>query len=905
MTVFQWIAIISSAIYLFFLFSLAFFVERSKKMSYIVKNNSTIYALSLCIYCSAWTFYGSIGMASQQGIQFLPIYLGPTLIMPLWFIVTKKAARITKIQNFTTFADFISARYSNSINLGMFITLLSIIGIVPYISLQIKAIYESFMLLIQTEHLSSSNTTTFIPFLIVLIMGVFINIFASKKMDSNEHHTGIVASIAFESLFKLIAFFIAGSVICLIIFKNPTQIYEQIIQENLNSHLLTFGNQNHFFEWAGLIVLSGIAIFLLPRQFQVSVIENVDESHIKKAIWKLPLYLFLINLFVLPIALGGNVLLNGKGFNPDYYILELPLAYGLNYISLLVFLGGFSAAAAMIVLETVALSNMLSNNFLIPLILKLGKNSKNISGILASKTLFLRHISVFIILFLTLLYFHSINPKFSLVSIGLISFVFIAQFFPSYIGSLYLKESNSKAVFLSLTTGFLIWFFTLILPTLASESHFFQSILNEGLFGISLLRPENFLGISSLSVIMNSFFWSLFFNVLVYVFCCLYFEPSQYEKKQAYLYVDVYKYGTLEESQIIWSETAALSDIEILLVKFLGKEKTKIALNSFSKRYQVDNESNLSEDPRLIPFVERLLSKIVGTVSARILLESVIKEKEININEMLDIIQESKEVLALNRELFKKSNELEKAKKELEKTNNQLLLYAEMKDDFLATVSHELKSPLTAICSFSEILKDSEHLTEEEVIHFSEIINKESQRITRLVNQLLDLEKYDTGKEPLNLSIVHVKELFEDVENALKGELNHFQSKLIMNISKEIHEIVIDKDKMMQVLINLLTNALKFSNKNSEIKITCFKVDKIIHFEIEDQGKGIDEEYWDLIFEKFFQARNQTLKKPKGSGLGLAICRKIIRLHQGNIYVKNSTPNGTIFKIELPTNINL
>jgi Na+/proline symporter len=184
MTVFQWIAIISSAIYLFFLFSLAFFVERSKKMSYIVKNNSTIYALSLCIYCSAWTFYGSIGMASQQGIQFLPIYLGPTLIMPLWFIVTKKAARITKIQNFTTFADFISARYSNSINLGMFITLLSIIGIVPYISLQIKAIFESFMLLIQTEHLSSSNTTKFIPFLIVLIMGVFINIFASKIMDS-------------------------------------------------------------------------------------------------------------------------------------------------------------------------------------------------------------------------------------------------------------------------------------------------------------------------------------------------------------------------------------------------------------------------------------------------------------------------------------------------------------------------------------------------------------------------------------------------------------------------------------------------------------------------------------------------------------------------------------------------
>lgn len=902
MNTFQWLAISISIGYLLILFWIAFYVEKSKLLSEFIKNNSTIYALSIAIYCTAWTFYGSIGSSSKNGVMFLPIYLGPTIFMPFWFMILRKINRIAKVNNITTIADFLSIRYSNSTNLGMYITLLMIIGIIPYISLQIKAISDSFQILIEhNQNYPEIFSHINIPIIVTIIMGLFIIVFATQKMESTEHHSGLVASIAFESVFKLFAFIIAGIAITFFIFDHPSEIYEIIVEKNLGESFFTLSNPYSFSEWAGLCILSAIAITLLPRQFQVAVIENSHEKHLKSALWMFPLYLFLINLFVIPVALGGNIFLDKLyDINPDYYLLEIPILNGKKYISLLVFLGGFSAATAMIVIETVALSNMLSNNFFIPLILKLGQSKARINDQVAKQTLTLRRISVIAILSFTLIYYKSLSPLYSLVSIGLISFVFIAQFFPALLGSLYYRQSNYRAVFASITVGFIIWFYTLILPSMIENTEWGQSILRNGLFGLSILKPNSLLGLNIFSPVIHCFFWSMFFNILTYLSYTFYYSPTNYEKQQAHLYVDVFKYSSIEDSQVLWREIAALSDVRSLMIKFLGEEKTNIALNSFSKRYNIPLENNVATDPRLIPFLERLLSKFVGTVSARILVESVIKDKDIFINEMIDIIQESKEIITLNRELTKKSNELEKAKLDLERINQQLILHDQIKNEFLSTLSHELKSPLTSIRSLSEILHESDELTTDEIASFSGIINKESTRITRLINQLLDLEKYDSGNQKLELEVVNMIEFIEDIEDAIRIELMEKKIVLFKNIDSNVNELIFDRDKMTQVFINILNNAIKFSPNESKIIFSLRRLSDHYRFEVIDEGKGIDEEYHLLIFERFYQAKDQTIIKPKGSGLGLAICKKIIELHRGEIYVKSNQNKGSIFVIEIP-----
>lgn len=901
MSNFQWLILAIAIGYLILLFSIAYWVENSIKLKKFVRNNAVIYSLSLAIYCTAWTYFGSVGTAATTGLNFLPIYLGPTLIMPIWYFFLRKMIRVVKMNNITTIADFLSLRYGVSSGLGMWITILCIVGIVPYISLQIKAITNSFELIMFQNTLHDSVLSFNLSIIISIVLALFIILFGAKKMDSSEHNSGIVASIAFESVLKLIAFLIAGIFISYFVFDSPQSIYTEAMHHIPNiKNLITIQGKSPFAEWFGLSVLSAIAITLLPRQFQVGVIENQSEQHLKTSVWLFPLYLFLINLFVLPIAFGGDILFQNLHINPDYYILDIPLKFNERFIGIIVFLGGFSAASAMIILETLALSNMFSNNFLIPLILKIGKNQRNINERLAHKTLFLKRASILMILSLSLLYYKLLSPFYSLVSIGLISFVFIAQFFPSVLGAMYWKKATKKAVYISLAFGVSIWLYTLVLPSIIDNFILGKDIIQNGLFGLNFLKPTQLFFLDEFSPVIHGFFWSMFFNILIFIVVSLVTTPGYKEKQQAYIFVDVFKYSSLEDSSVVWKETAMISDITSLLEKFLGKERAVLALNSFSKRYDIVIDPEKPSDPKIIPYVEGLLSKIVGPISARILVESVIKEKEIYINEMLDIIQESKEIISLNRELIKKSNELEKAKVQLEDTNNKLILHDQVKDDFLATVSHELKSPLTSIRSFSEILNQNKDLTEDEISNFSNIIYKESSRISRLINQLLDLEKYDSGNQSLQLSVVNISEFILDLGNVIKPELNEKNIQMRFDISPKIHEITMDKDKIYQVCINLLSNAIKFSPENDFIAFKLELKENMYLFSVTDHGKGIEKEYHELIFEKFFQARNQALKKPKGSGLGLAICKKIIQLHGGSIYVKSSTERGSVFEFSFP-----
>ena len=350
-------------IYLAVLFFIAFFAEKKKQSKWV--NNPYVYTLSLAVYCSAWTYYGSIGIAANSGINFLPIYLGPVIAAPLWIIVLRKVIRISKQHKISSIADFISLRYGNNRFLGALVTVICLFGTLPYISLQLKAVSETFEIMSDNTSYVSTTVLDDSTFYVALLLAIFAAFFGTQNTDASEKHKGIIASVAFESILKLVFFLIIGIYVTFYLFDGTTDIYNKIsITENFKE-LTTLNGVEDGFNWFFMIALSIMAIFLLPRQFQVSVLENNREKHLKKAIWLFPLYLLLFNIFVIFIAWAGKLTF-GDSVNAEYYTLLLPLKNGNTFLATLVFLGGFSAVISMVVVSTLALSTMVSNNLIIP-----------------------------------------------------------------------------------------------------------------------------------------------------------------------------------------------------------------------------------------------------------------------------------------------------------------------------------------------------------------------------------------------------------------------------------------------------------------------------------------------------------------------------------------------------------
>ncbi|MEM9341297.1 MAG: histidine kinase, partial [Bacteroidota bacterium] len=427
--------------------------------------------------------------------DFLTTYMGPILMAPLFWLVLRKIIRICKAQRITSIADFISARYGKSLFLGAFATIICILAIIPYISIQLKAISSSFRIFSADVTGSKGLFFNDSAFYLMVILAVFTIFFGSRKIDTSQKNTGLITVVAFESLFKLFAFVVLGFYVTYGLFNGFSDIFIQSSELPYFERLITLDPLDGYGDWFWLNILSFLAIILLPRQFHVAVKENNDENHLKKAIWLFPLYLFLINVFVLPIALGGNLLFPGNSVDADTYVLVMPLAQGNTFLALLVFLGGFSAATSMIIVSTSALSIMISNNLMIPGILRSEFLSKKLNPQLNKVVLRGRQLMIVVMLMLAYLYYKYIGQPFPLVSIGLISFVGVAQFAPSAIGGMFWKGGNYKGAIASLTVGFLVWMFTLVLPTIVNAKLIDATILNEGLFGLSWLKPQAFLGV--------------------------------------------------------------------------------------------------------------------------------------------------------------------------------------------------------------------------------------------------------------------------------------------------------------------------------------------------------------------------------------------------------------------------
>ncbi len=892
----NFLLVIIIVLYLVLLFYIAFLAEKNATKKWL--NSPHIYTLSLAVYASAWTYYGSVGVAATSGIDFLTIYLGPVIAFPLWIYILRKIIHISKQYKVSSIADFISLRYGKNRFIGALTTIILLIGIIPYISLQLKAIDDSFHLIVtksvEKQTFILNDTTFYIAFL----LAVFAAFYGTQKIDASEKHKGIVVSTAVESILKLIFFLIIGIYVTFYLFNGTTDIYNQMKQFPDFHKLITFNGLGNGFNWFYTILLSFFAIFLLPRQFQVSVIENNCEKDLKQAIWLFPLYLLLFNIFTIFIAWGG-ILTFGNTQNADYFTLLLTLHNGNTLLALMVFIGGFSAVVSMVILSTLALSTMVSNNLVIPygFLNKFinepsHKNTKYIKGI--------RRISIFLIIIASYLFYISFSIEVSLYSIGLVSFVIISQLAPAFFLGLYWNRGSSKGAIIGIISGFLVTFYTLILPFIIESFTGSRAFIEHGLFNIELLKPYALLGIDFFSPHIHAFFWSLTVNTFFYLVFSLALVSDYRERNYAEMIVDNSNFLGMEENAFVWKGEAYVADIMNVLTKFLGDENARTELQSFLKKYKLPNNT-LVADARLIDFSEKLLSGSIGAASAKILIASVVKEERISLLEVLKILEESKETIARNKSLRDKSSELILLSKQLKDLNNKLIEQDKQKNEFLDTVAHELKTPVTGIRAAAELLIDEQDEMPTEIrSKFLNVILQDADRLSRLINNILDFEKLSSGRQNLIFEKNDFKTSLEKVLDSIKQIVKAKKIKIIKNqFSNILFEY--DEDRIIQVLTNLLSNAIKFCDPQAGVIHIDYKIkDQNMEFMIENNGQPIPKEDFKYIFDKFYQSSNQNIRKPSGSGLGLAISKQIIENHKGTIWAQEEVENGARFFFQLP-----
>ena len=613
-------------LYLGALFGVAYWADRRAERGRSVISHATIYALSLVVFCTAWTFYGSVGRAADSGLGFLPIYLGPTLIALLWGSLLLKMIRVSKSQRITSIADFIASRYGKSQGLAGLVTVIAVIGVVPYIALQLKAITVSYTTLtayptLQMQLATEPHPFWFdTPFAITLLLAAFAVLFGTRQIDASERHEGMVAAIALESIVKLLAFAAVGIFVTLGLLGLGGAPLPELTETELTAPLI-HPQLPPLEDWIAISLLSAFAVMMLPRQFQVAVVESSDERHVARAIWLFPLYLLLINLFVLPIALAGVLTFADGSVVADSFVLSLPMYYDAPLLALAAFIGGLSAATGMVIVETIALSTMVSNDLVLPFLLRhrqMQRGSPDMTRLL----LRIRRGAIVAILLLGFVYYRLAGEAYALVSIGLISFAAVAQFAPAVIGALYWRGGTREGAAAGLFAGFLMWTYTLLLPSFAKSGWLPASFLDRGPFGLELLRPQALFGLEGFSEITHCMIWSLSANLIAFIAVSSRRLPNVDEATQAKAYVDALQDHRSHDTRL-WRGSADIAELLRLSARFLGPERTNRAFTAFAKQRGFDTPLEVPEDAATVHFAETLLSGAIGGASARVMVASV------------------------------------------------------------------------------------------------------------------------------------------------------------------------------------------------------------------------------------------------------------------------------------------
>ena len=892
----------ASFAYLLLLFAVAGWADRRAAAGRSVIGNAWVYALSMAVYCTAWTYFGSVGRAASGGVWFLPIYLGPMLAMLLAWLVLRKMIRISRTYRLTSIADFISSRHGKSPLLAGLVTLIVVIGIVPYIALQLKAIASGYSLMTTPAGqplLGVGPWWRDSALYVALALAGFTMVFGTRHLDATERHEGMVAAIAFESLVKLLAFLAVGVFVTWGLFAGPADLFARASAMPELARLLTLeqGKPFPYAQWGALTVLSMLSVIFLPRQFQVMVVENVDERHLKRAAWVFPAYLLLINLFVLPIALGGLMYFGDRGVNADTFVLSLPLDAGWHGLALVAFVGGLSAATGMVIVEAIAVSTMVCNDLVMPLVLRLRRVSQqqDLTGLLLA----IRRTAIVVVLLLGYVYYHLAGEAYALVSIGLISFAAVAQFAPAMLGGMYWKGGTREGALAGLLGGFGLWTFTLMLPSIAKSGWWQTSFIADGLFGMALLRPEQLFGLTALDPLTHSLFWSLLFNVGLYVGVSLLRAPSAAEASQALLFVDVFD-RTRSARPVFWRGRAQVADLQALAARFLGMQRAQQLFEAYAREHGAADVAAIRPDAQLVQFAETQLAGAIGSASARVMVASVVEEEDLDIDDVLRILDEASQLRAYSQALEEKSQSLQRATAELRAANERLEGLDKLKDDFMSSVTHELRTPLTSIRALAELMVDDADMPVPQRQQFLGIVVTETERLTRLVNQVLDMAKIESGHAEWRNTEVDLLALARQAAQTVQELLRERGAVLDLQLPPSLPLLRCDPDRLTQVLLNLLSNAAKFvPEQGGRVVLRLLADDQGVSVEVQDNGPGVPDDQRALVFEKFRQGGDGT-RRPQGTGLGLPISRQIVEHFGGRMELRPDQGQGACFVFTLP-----
>ena len=871
--------------YVALLFAVAFAADRvAARGGSAWLRSPLVYTLSLSIYCTAWTFYGAVGYAARSGLEFVTIYLGPTLVMVGWWWGLRKLVRIGRAQRVTSIADLISSRYGKSNMLAIGVTILAVIGVTPYIALQLQSITLSFSIFADADPTSGFREGASVIW-VAAGLAVFAILFGTRNLDANERHHGVVTAVALEAIVKLIALLAVGIFVVWGLSGGLASTMARINASQIGTWQVDGGR------WATITFLAAAAFVCLPRMFQVMVVENEDERHLQIAAWAFPLYLLLMSLFVVPIAAVGLELMPA-GSNPDLFVLTIPLSQGREGLAMLSFLGGFSSATSMVIVAAMALSTMVSNHIVMPIWLSWQGSAAAQSGDVRKIVLSARRVSIGVIMALGVAYYEVSGGGAALAAIGLIAFAGIAQILPALVGGLFWRGATRLGALAGLSLGFAIWLYTLLLPALGSGV-LPEAVVEQGLFGWAWLKPYALFGIAGLDPIVHCVVWSMTLNALAFCVVSLATLPNPVERLQGAQYVNVFDHSAGPRG---WTGSVAQSeDLMVMSQRILGAQD---ALTLFAREAELQGGHGYLPEPtpEFLNRLERKLAGSVGAATAHAMVGQIVGGSAVSVQDLMAVADESAQLLEYSNKLEAQSAELSRTARQLREANEKLTQLSVQKDSFLSQVSHELRTPMTSIRAFSEILRDTHDLKKEEMRRYASVIHDEELRLTRLLNDLLDLSVLESGQVSLNMREGRLAEVLDHaVSAALAGSTQRLQ--VIRRSEGEALQLCSDLDRLAQVFINLIANADKYCDAAApQLTIAVRSGGGVLTIDFIDNGSGIPAEAQSMVFEKFARV---GAEKAGGAGLGLAICREIMERLGGSITYLHGRRGGA-FRVTLP-----
>lgn len=641
--------------YLGFLFLIAWLGDLWMRSWRGISGRPLIYALSIAVYCTTWTFFGSVGNAAQStSYNFLAVYVGPILMFVFGWPILRRVVQLSKAQNITSVADFIAARYGKSPAVAAIVTIVAVVGSLPYVALQLKAVS------ISTEALLGGNPLSGLelppagvpetPLLTALVLAIFAILFGTRHIDATEHQDGLILAIAVESIVKLAAFLTVGFFVVFVAFGDLKGFARAMASRHDVAGFWSLSINGS--AWITIAFLSFVCILLLPRQFHVTVVENHSESELKRARWLVPVYLVLINLFVVPIAAAGLLLVPSTFAGPDMYVLAVPLIEGADHIAAIAYLGGLSAAMAMVVVEMVALSIMVSNGVVVPFLLRQRALEANYVQNLAGMLLNIRRTVIAVVMLLCYLVYYTLGSAQALVATGLISFAAIAQLAPAFFGGLVWRRATIPGAIAGIVAGTAVWGYTLVLPWIVKAGFMSAAILENGPFGIAALKPQA-LFYMPFDPLAHGVFWSLLVNVLAYVAFSYIRHLQPIERLQVHVFVLTDNPRTVREPAVrLWRTSVSMGDLKATVARYLGPERSERAFAEYGEGRGGAINSNASADIETVRFTEHLLTSAIGAASARLVLSLLLRRGDVNSQSALKLLDDASEALQYNRDLL-------------------------------------------------------------------------------------------------------------------------------------------------------------------------------------------------------------------------------------------------------------